>query len=119
MQEEKIISGKSEDEVWEKISAELTEDTLEYHAIIKQQSKKIVLNIDIDLGGGFENGYAFTSLTAPLQPEPGFKFAIHDDTLIDDVGKFFGMHDVEIGYPEFDKKIIIKTNDSLKTKDLF
>ena len=118
---EKIISGKNEDEVWEKIKKELVAnpDLLDYRVTIKQQKRKILLDIDIDLGGGFESGYSTTTLLALLQNEQDFRFAIHKEDFFDEVGKFFGMQDVEIGYPEFDKKLIIKTNDKAKVKAVF
>jgi hypothetical protein len=30
---------------------------------------------------------------------------------MDRIGKFFGSEDVELGYPEFDKLLVVKTND--------
>lgn len=117
----KIISGINEDEVWQQIEKDLTRnpDLLDYRAIIEQQKRKIFLEIDIDLGGGFESGYSTTTLHAPLQTEQDFRFAIHKEDFLDDIGKFFGMQDVEIGYPEFDKKLVIKTNDESRVKQVF
>ena len=34
-------------------------------------------------------------------------------------GKFFGMEDIEIGFGEFDDKLIIKTNDQLRIREIF
>ncbi len=39
--------------------------------------------------------------------------------MLDEIGKFFGMEDIETGYPEFDKKVIVKTNDASRLKSLF
>ncbi len=44
---------------------------------------------------------------------------MHDEDFIDKLGKFFGMEDIETGYAEFDKKIVVKTNDPEKVKTVF
>ena len=121
MQHENIISGKTEDEVWEQITSEFSKnpDLLEYSAIINHDDRKIVLDIDIDLGGGFESGYETTTFTAPLHTLPAFKFAIHREHFTDEIGKFFGMQDVVIGYEEFDDKLVIKTNDEARVREVF
>lgn len=120
MNEERIIQAANEEEVWKRLNMDLQDtDLLHYKAAIEQGGKKVYLDIDIDLGGGFESGYSTTTLIAPLSAAEGFKFAIHPKHFTDDIGKFFGMQDVVIGYPDFDEKFIIKTNDEVKVKALF
>lgn len=121
MKQENIISGRTEDEVWKQVNAQFlaNPDPLEYTAVIVQEDKKIVLDIDIDLGGGFESGYETTAFTAELHNAPAFRFAIHEQHFTDEIGKFFGMEDVEIGFIEFDKKLIVKTNDKLRIREIF
>jgi hypothetical protein len=121
MKDQNFISGSNEDEVWQQISAQLASnpELLEYMAVIVQQDRKVILDIDIDLGGGFESGYETTTLTAPLQSSTDFRFAIHPQQFTDGIGKFFGMEDVEIGFNEFDEKFIVKTNDPLRVKKIF
>ncbi len=121
MKEKKIITGKDIDEVWQKVSADMgfNELLLEYSVMIIQQSREILLEIDIDPGGGFESGYETTKISSRLQNVTDFKFAIHHQGFIDEIGKFFGMQDVITGNPEFDKEVIVKTNDEEKIKSLF
>lgn len=121
MEQENIISGRTEEEVWQQINAQFltNPDPLEYRAVIVQEQRKIVLEIDIDLGGGLESGYENTTLTAELPTTPAFRFAIHDKSFTDEIGKFFGMEDVEIGFTEFDKKLIVKTNNKLRVREIF
>ncbi|TZF84682.1 hypothetical protein FW774_06785 [Pedobacter sp. BS3] len=120
MENIKIISGSTADEIWDQIVADWNADAglLEYQALIKHQNHEIQFIVDIDPGGGFEGGYELTRFVSQIKPRSDFRFAIHKHDLIDDIGKFFGMEDVEIGYPEFDKKFIIKTNDALRVKKL-
>lgn len=116
---DKTYIGTTEDQIWQQISADINDDTLEYHAVIQQADAEIYLDIDIDLGGGFEGGYETTSLRAPVTDNLSFQFAVHEDHFTDDIGKFFGLQDVKIGYPDLDKHLVIKTNDQEKVKTLF
>ncbi len=121
MNYENIIRGTNEDEIWQQIDEQFLQDPepLEYAAIIEQDSRRVIIDIDIDLGGGFEGGYETTTFTAPLHTLPSFSFAIHEEHFTDEVGKFFGMQDVETGYAEFDKKLVVKTNDTAKCQQIF
>ena len=78
-----------------------------------------MLEIDIDPGGGFESGYATTRFSAPVAQQDDFAFTIHPEGFLADVGKLFGLQDEIIGYPEFDKKVIIKTNNKERVHALF
>ncbi|MGV3504965.1 MAG: hypothetical protein ACO1O1_14745 [Adhaeribacter sp.] len=120
MQAERHISGQNEDQVWAQLESDLSRDPdlLQYRAHIEQQNKTILLDIDIDLGGGFEGGFATTILSARFANPSAFRFALHEEGFFDDLGKFFGMQDVEIGYPEFDERILVKTNDQARIRTL-
>src|SRR4051794_30960510 len=109
MQEEKLIAGKTEEEVWQQLQADLERDPelLNYRTLIEQAGHRILLDIDIDLGGGFEGGYATTTLMASLQTSTPFKFSIHKEGVLDEAGKLFGMQDVVLGDPVLDDKLII------------
>ena len=60
-----------------------------------------------------------TRLRAPYINPEGFRFTIYRKNLFSDLGKFLGMQDIEVGYPEFDEAFIIKGNDESKVRDLF
>lgn len=116
-----FLNGEMENKIWNKINADLEKDSpvFTYNTDIEQDGYHVVLDIDIDPGGGFESGYATTSFTALLKAEPHFRFAIHKEHFTDEIGKFFGMQDVLIGYKDFDNKLIIKTNDKTSVRKLF
>lgn len=118
MEIDKTYTGSSEEEVWQQLNADISDDTLELHAIILQGNLEVYLDIDIDLGGGFEGGYATTSYRAPITNHD-FRFAIHEEHFIDDIGKFLGIQDGKTGYPDIDKHLMIKSNDTEKIKTLF
>lgn len=118
MEIDKTYTGSSEEEIWRQINADINDDILELHAIIMQGKVEVYLDIDIDLGGGFEGGYATTSYRAPISNHD-FRFAIHEEHFIDDIGKFLGIQDGKTGYPDIDSHLMIKSNDKEKIKTLF
>lgn len=122
----------TEEKNWEQVIADLKDASIpfNYKAVLRHNNTPVSLVIDIDAGGGFEGGFEFTSLIAavPIQftslkatiaEGDAFRFALHDESVIDRVGKFFGMDDITIGYKEFDKQLIIKTNDATRFKKVF
>lgn len=119
MEQEKLLNAESNEEIWEQIGRDIKADEFAYSVIISVGGRKIYLDIDVDPGGGFEGGYQTTTLRSRLENVGEFKFAIHHQGLLDEIGKFFGMEDIETGYPEFDKKVIVKTNDAEQIKNLF
>jgi len=117
---DKVISGSTKEEVLSQLQADLSpDDILNYNALLKLNGKEVLFYMDIDLGGGFEGGSEFMQFKATLKSNSVFRFAIHDKKFADDIGKFFGMMDVEVGYPDLDKHLIIKTNDEQKVRSLF
>ncbi|WP_345950895.1 MULTISPECIES: hypothetical protein [unclassified Mucilaginibacter] len=122
MEDQRVITGSTEQEVFAAIEADLTsteEEILSYDALINHGSRQIELYIDIDLGGGFEGGSETTQLSAPLSITPEFKFAVHDEDFLDSIGSFFGLDSVKTGYPDLDEHVIIKTNHEPKVRELF
>jgi hypothetical protein len=120
MQKERVVYGQTEEEVWDALKKDLQSDDslLDYHALIEQGDRDITLDIDIDPGGGFDNGDAYTAFRSSIL-KSDFRLAVHHENFVDEIGKFLGMQDVVIGYPEFDKKLVIKTNDGPKARIVF
>ena len=121
MEEAKVITGTTSDEIWQQIEGDFAQnpDLFEYSVVIEQKDRSVALDIDIDLGGGFEGGYALTRFVANLKSFDDFRFSLHRQDFIDGIGKFLGMEDITLGYPEFDKQIIVKTNHSERLQDIF
>ncbi|MEJ6980145.1 hypothetical protein WG906_06770 [Pedobacter sp. P351] len=120
MEELKVISGNTPDEVWQNIGKDLEVDPnlIEYSVIIEHLGHSVTFDIDIDLGGGFEGGYTLTRFTSNLKRFDDFRFNLHRQDFVDSIGKLFGMEDILIGYPDFDKEIVVKSNDEERIKDI-
>src|SRR5882757_3247211 len=112
MKRKNIIKASTEDQIYKQLTAGLKKYSIpdDYSVWIHQGSTKIFLQIDIDLGGGFESGISFTRFTAPVIHTAGFIFTIRSEGLLEKVEKLFGMKDIIIGYPAFDKKFMIRSN---------
>jgi hypothetical protein len=117
----KIIAGSTADEIWAQIANDFQgADILEYNAVIQQEGlPETLLEIEIDLGGGFEGGYEWTRFSGPVAVPADFRFALHHEGFLDKAGKLIGLEDKAIGYDDFDKEFIIKTNDEDKAKAAF
>jgi len=115
-----IITGKSEDEIWEIIADQLNnkKDDLDYTAQFSTEKHCVTLDIDIHPDRGEENEKPITSFSALLPDETSFRFKIEKQGLKHEIGKLFGMQDVIIGHPEFDKAFLIQTNDVVKVKEV-
>jgi hypothetical protein len=115
------FSGETEAAIWQQIADDMAkqEEILEYAAQIEFNGREVFFDIDIDLGGGFEGGFETTTFAAPLMNPVSLRFQIHPQDWINELGKLLGVEDVELGYPEFDKAFIIKTNEKDKLKNLF
>ena len=61
----------------------------------------------------------YTRMRAPYVNPDGFRFRVYRRGFFSDVGKLFGMQDVEIGPPDFDADFIVKGNDEGKLRQLF
>jgi hypothetical protein len=61
----------------------------------------------------------YTRMRAPFVNQDGFRFTIYRAGIFSGLGKWLGMQDVEVGYPEFDDAFVIKGNDEAKLRALF
>jgi hypothetical protein len=117
----KMIQGSTTNEIWQQVTNDLAgKDILEYDVVLQQEGlPAILLEIEIDLGGGFEGGYEWTRFSAPVSVQDDFRFALHHESFLDKAGKLLGLEDKVIGYEDFDAAVIVKTNDEQKVKAIF
>ena len=60
----------------------------------------------------------FTRMRAPYVNPNSFRFTIYRKGIFSDIGKWFGMQDIEVGDPEFDRDFIIKGTDESLVREL-
>jgi hypothetical protein len=78
----------------------------------------VQLDIDIDLGGGFESGSELTTFTARVPAQVALRFALHEQDWMHEIGKLLGLTDIELDDPEIDAAFMISTNDPATLHDL-
>jgi len=120
MEDEKTISAPNEELIWEQLATDfkLDPEPVEYNAVLEQSDRRILLDIFNNHEVSFR-AESFTILTSYLYSRTNFRFALHKESFIDEIGKFCGMQDYILGYKEFDDRFVIKTNDEEKTAVLF
>jgi hypothetical protein len=133
----KVITGNAES-IWKELQADLNENPLGYQAEINLEGRNIFFSIYTSLDSGLDSAIPMSTIEPPfingnymagysetyLSPDintnlEDFTFAIHHENFIDKIGKFLGMTDVVLGYPEFDKNLIVKTNNKEKLSKIF
>lgn len=119
-EEEKVISASTEDELWQEVISDFKTDPdpLEYHAVLEQKERRVILDIYNNHAVGFE-AVAYTSFSAYIFGRDNFRFTINTQSFTDELGKFFGMQDITLGFRNFDEKFVIKSNDEKKISNLF
>jgi hypothetical protein len=120
MAQDRYITGNSADEVKQLIQTDLAAAGVinDYQAVIKQGNTTTYLTIQVQLGGAEEGGYELTILRTPFHHTGVFQFQIYPQDFLQEVGKFFGMEDIQTGYPAFDDATIVKTNDAAFIKNV-
>ncbi|MCC9136796.1 hypothetical protein ACFSKU_10170 [Pontibacter silvestris] len=121
MESIKQIKGETEAELWQKFAADLSakDNVLKYSALLLQPGQETFFDIDIDLGGGFESGISTTRFRTALPATTALRFNIHEQDLLNEIGKVLGMEDIKLGYPEFDAAFIVQANNPNALKRLF
>lgn len=59
-----------------------------------------------------------TRVIVPINLKGDFKFEIYNEGFVRKIEKFFGAQDIQIGFTDFDKAFIIKSNNEFKIKTL-
>lgn len=61
----------------------------------------------------------YTRMRAPYVSPDGFHFTVYRQGIFSEVGKWFGMQDVTVGFEDFDRDFVIKGNDEEKLRRMF
>ncbi|MGZ7106777.1 MAG: DUF3137 domain-containing protein, partial [Candidatus Angelobacter sp.] len=66
-----------------------------------------------------KSSVTYTRMRAPYLTSDGFHFTIYRQGIFSEIGKWFGMQDVTVGYEDFDRDFVIKGNDEGRLRQLF
>ena len=116
------IFGPSRKEVWGKLSREIQAQYIDGGF---WNGDKVIARVgdwtdtlDTYTVSTGKSSATYTRMRAPFINKDGFRFTIYRKSIFSDIGKLFGMQDIEIGIPTFDERFIIKGNNEFKVREL-
>ncbi|MHC5036062.1 MAG: DUF3137 domain-containing protein [Planctomycetota bacterium] len=78
-----------------------------------------ILTLDTYTVSTGQSSVTYTRMRAPYVNADGFRFKVYREGFFSKVGKLFGMQDVVVGFPEFDRDFVIQGNDWHRLRQLF
>lgn len=116
------IFGPSKEEVWQELCNQIggqMKGGFWGGNKVEIRVKEWIVTLDTYIVPRGENSTTYTRMRSPYVNKDGFQFAIYRQGFFSEVGKVFGMQDIEIGNDEFDRNFIIQGNDEFKVRQLF
>jgi hypothetical protein len=116
--------GPSREEIWRQLSQELGAAYVD-GSFWKGNGKVVVthkewqVTLDVFVVHAGKTPISYTRLRAPYVNADGFRFTAYEKSVFSNIAKVFGMQDLEVGYPEFDERFIIKATHEPQLKRLF
>jgi hypothetical protein len=120
------VFGPSQGEIWSslraQIDAELVDGGMWRGDRLRMQAGDWTVTLDEYTqtvpAGKVHIHVPHTRMRAPFPNPTGFRFSIHRASVFSYLGSLLGMQDIEVGYPEFDKEFVIKSNDESSVRAL-
>ncbi len=117
------IFGPSKKEVWaqmaQEVNGEFIDEGFWRGCRVEVKHKNWVMYLDTYTVNTGKSSVTYTRVRAPFVNRDGLLFKIYYRGIFSDIGKFFGMQDIEIGIEEFDKIFIIQGNNEDRIARLF
>lgn len=117
------IFGPSKDEVWRQLCSEIGADFIEggfwRGTKVSASVREWTVTLDTFVVSTGKTSIPFTRLRAPYINKDGFRFKIYRKSMFSNLGKMFGMQDIEVGHADFDKEFVIQGSDAYKVQLLF
>lgn len=117
----KSLFGPSREEIWRRLAREVDGQCLDGTIFrpLAVQARHDDWIITLDTYSESNTGATYTRLRAPYFNPERFRFQIYRTTFFSDLGKAFGMQDIEVGHPRFDRDFVIKGNAPGRVRRLF
>jgi hypothetical protein len=117
------LFGPSKQEIWQKFSAEIgaiyVQGGFWKGDKVQATHGEWTITLDTYAVSTGKVTIIYTRLRAPYVNPDHFRFTIYRRGLFSDIAKWFGMQDIQVGYPDFDRDFIIKGSDQQKLRALF
>jgi len=117
------LFGPSREEIWRRLCAEIDGRYVDggFWRGDKVQAThgEWTVTLDTFVVSTGKTTVVYTRMRAPYVNPAGFRFTVYRRGFFADLGKRFGMQDVEVGHEPFDHDFIIKGTDESRLKQLF
>jgi hypothetical protein len=118
----RTLFGPSTQEVWRQLCAEIGAQYIEggFWKGNKVQGAHgpWMITLDTYTVSNGKTSTTYTRRRAPFVDSDGFRFTVYRKGIFSEIGKWFGMQDIEIGDTNFDQDFILKSNQELKLREL-
>lgn len=113
--------GPSKKEVWQQLCNEIGAEFVTKRWAEPRVELPVgpwILTLDTYTVSTGQGSVVFTRMRAPFVNPDAFRFTIYRKGLFTELGKLFGMQDIEIGVPDFDEAFVIKATDEDRIRSL-
>jgi hypothetical protein len=115
--------GPSKKEIWRQLSADIGARYVEGGAWkadkVEATHGEWTVTLDTYVVSTGKATIVFTRMRAPYVNPDDFRFTVYRRGIFSDIGKWFGMQDIEVGHEGFDRDFLIKGTSETKLRELF
>ncbi len=117
------LFGPSREEIWRQF-CDQTHSTYVAGSFLKSDKVEAThdqwtVTLDLYVVSTGKSSVTYTRMRAPYVNPDGFRFNVYQKSVFTEIGKWFGMQDVTVGYEAFDQNFVIQGNDEQKLRRLF
>jgi hypothetical protein len=116
------LFGPSKDEIWGQLAAQIGGEYEDGgwlgRDVLRVRVAGWEITIDTFTRSSGKSSQTYTRMRAPFLNKDGLRFTVYRSNLFSGIGKWFGLQDIEVGDPFFDKEFIIKSNAPDKVRRL-
>ncbi len=106
--------GPSKKEIWRQLSEEINGDMVDggfwKGNRVEGRHNNWIIYLDTYTVSTGKSSITYTRMRAPFINKDNFFFKIYNSGFFSDIGKAFGMQDIEVGYEDFDRDYVIQGN---------
>ncbi len=113
------LFGKHRRAIWQQLAEQLDGDFFKGNMVKTDRVEAWYGDWAVTLDSFIVDKMIFTRMRAPYVNRDDFLFKVSKEHLGHKIGKVFGLQDVRVGYPEFDRKMVIQGNDEKKLRMMF
>jgi hypothetical protein len=114
--------GPSRKEIWQQFCAQTGSNFVEggfwKSDKVEAAHNQWTVTLDLFVVSTGKSSVTYTRMRAPYVNPDGFRFTIYRKGIFTEIGKWFGMQDVTVGYEDFDRDFVIQGNDEQKLRKL-